>query len=278
MTGVNSGRSLRTMKLFHKYKLWFVSAGCFLAVLAIAFRSRESVRESYSRASTSSTSSLPPVIIWAWERPEDLGFIDNKRVGVAFLAKTIYLAGDECAVKPRMQPLTLPDNTEAIAVARIESSRKERPTLSARQMETAAAAIVSMAKLPSVRTVQIDFDAVVSERDFYRSLLARIRDDLPGSTRLSITALASWCAGDNWLAKLPVDEVVPMLFRLGVAENQFRAKANADELFLNDPCNSAVGVSTDEPRSVSNTKRLYLFNPKPWTSGSLNTALEAYHR
>jgi len=32
---------------------------------------------------------------------------------------------------------------------------------------------------------------------------------------LSITALASWCAGDPWITGLPIDEAVPMLFRLG---------------------------------------------------------------
>ena len=33
-------------------------------------------------------SNLPPAIVWAWERPEKLDFVDTDRVGVAFLAKT----------------------------------------------------------------------------------------------------------------------------------------------------------------------------------------------
>ena len=33
----------------------------------------------------------PQLILWAWERPTDLRFIDAKRVGVAFLAKSILL-------------------------------------------------------------------------------------------------------------------------------------------------------------------------------------------
>jgi hypothetical protein len=28
----------------------------------------------------------PPVIVWAWQRPEDLGFIDPQRVGVSYSA------------------------------------------------------------------------------------------------------------------------------------------------------------------------------------------------
>src|SRR5262245_7636999 len=34
---------------------------------------------------------LPGIYLWAWERPEDLRFLGERRIGVAFLAKTIYL-------------------------------------------------------------------------------------------------------------------------------------------------------------------------------------------
>lgn len=34
---------------------------------------------------------LPPVILWAWERPEDLEFLNSQRFGVAFLAQTLTL-------------------------------------------------------------------------------------------------------------------------------------------------------------------------------------------
>lgn len=37
---------------------------------------------------------LPPVILWAWERPEDLEFLDTERFDVAFLAQTLILKGD----------------------------------------------------------------------------------------------------------------------------------------------------------------------------------------
>jgi hypothetical protein len=40
-------------------------------------------------------------ILWAWERPEQLDFIDTKRIGVAYLAKTIQLRDDELFVRPR---------------------------------------------------------------------------------------------------------------------------------------------------------------------------------
>src|SRR5438309_12019664 len=47
---------------------------------------------------------LPNVVLWAWERPEDLRFIDPQRTGVAFLAATVSISsnGSVC-FRPRMQ-------------------------------------------------------------------------------------------------------------------------------------------------------------------------------
>ena len=38
---------------------------------------------------------FPKVLLWAWQRPEDLRFLDPQRAGVAFLAATITLSGEE---------------------------------------------------------------------------------------------------------------------------------------------------------------------------------------
>ncbi|HKX29107.1 MAG TPA: hypothetical protein VJ302_15540, partial [Blastocatellia bacterium] len=37
----------------------------------------------------------PRIVLWAWERPENLEFIDPGRIGVAFLARTIRLELNE---------------------------------------------------------------------------------------------------------------------------------------------------------------------------------------
>ncbi|MGB0036522.1 MAG: hypothetical protein WBP79_13720, partial [Candidatus Acidiferrales bacterium] len=36
---------------------------------------------------------LPRVMLWAWERSEDLRGIDPREAGVAFLARTVFLTG-----------------------------------------------------------------------------------------------------------------------------------------------------------------------------------------
>ena len=213
-------------------------------------------------------SQLPSIIVWAWERPEKLQFIDTDRVAVAFLAKTVRLEGDRVVNKPRLQPLELAPGTKLIAVVRIES---DHPTLSQAQLERTASEISELATLENISAVQIDFDATVSERSFYRELLKEVKPRVPS---LSITALASWCAGDNWLSDLPIDEAVPMLFRMGVDQRHFQAAPRFEPAI----CANSLGVSTDEPFTPLTVDRLYIFNPKPWSRDSLNTALETFKR
>jgi len=226
----------------------------------------------FSARRPATVESLPPVILWAWERPENLTFLDPKTTGVAFLAKTIRLRDDKTLVKPRLQPLQLAPETKLIAVVRIEI---DRALLSSAQLEQTAHEISS---LSGVSVVQIDFDATASERDFYRKLLQRVREELSPSVSLSITALASWCAGDDWIAHLPVDEAVPMLFRMGVERPQFQRRLESGQPFEASICRNSAGVSTDDPVTISPVNRLYIFNPQPWTRDSFSRAMEAFRR
>jgi hypothetical protein len=219
-------------------------------------------------------STLPPVIIWAWERPEKLDFIDPNRIGVAFLAKTVTFSGDMVYIRPRLQPLELAAGTKLIAVVRIETHHKGTPRIGGKQFQDIVKAIADLSRASNVSVVQIDFDAWVSERKFYRALLNEVRQQLPSSTGLSITALASWCAGDNWLSDLPIDEAVPMLFRMGVDEKRFQSTPRFEPAI----CASSAGVATDEPITPPAAKRLYIFNPDSWSRDSLNSALETYKR
>jgi hypothetical protein len=229
----------------------------------------------FSARSSTTVESLPPVVLWAWERPENLTFLDPQKTAVAFLAKTITLSDGKIGVKPRLQPLRVAPDTKLIAVVRIETDRAQAPSLSSAQLQQTAHEI---AALSGVSVVQIDFDATVSEREFYSKLLQRVRNELSPSVGLSITALASWCAGDNWIADLPVDEAVPMLFRMGVERRQFQRRLESRQPFEASMCRNSAGVSTDELVTVPNLTRLYIFNPQPWSKDSFARAMEAYRR
>ncbi len=218
---------------------------------------------------------LPNVVFWAWERPEDLRFLDPQKAGVAFLARTIYLTPPDSSseddpdpgvvVRPRMQPLQVVPGEPLMAVVRIEtrSAKTEdaaaknaaNPSPSSGQIYNAvqrnriATLVSEAALLPGVRALQIDFDAASSQQKFYRELLIDIRPMMPRGMPLSITALASWCVGDSWLDGLPtgaVDEAVPMLFRMGTGGRNFAAFLKTGQDFSVSLCRGSLGVGSDE--------------------------------
>jgi len=123
--------------------------------------------------------------------------------------------------------------------------------------------------------VQIDYDARLGERTFYRLLLHGVRRAI-GRIPLSMTALASWCAGDRWLAQLPVDEIVPALFRMGISE-PYRRIASSPSASAAE-CRRAVGISLDEPLDVrASGRRVYVFSPTAWNAASVASARAHVH-
>jgi hypothetical protein len=206
--------------------------------------------------------SLPSQVVWAWERKEDLRSLPAE-CGVAFLADTVVLRGSSLSERPRLFPLLVSPGKRLTAVVRLEGDRPIShaliPQLSQR--------LVSFAALPNVEGLQIDFDAHRSQRDSYAELLRRIRDQLPKNQSLSITALASWCEGDDWLHGLPIDYAVPMLFRLGPEREEFRHAAESGQLFREPVCRGAVGLSTDEPLDLGiKPSSIFWFSPTPWSA------------
>jgi len=221
----------------------------------------------------------PKIILWAWERPEILDFIDPREVGVAFLAKTLSLRDDSVVEHPRLQPLRVPPGTTLTAVVRIMPDRSTPPHLSFGQAEKASSRIAELTRLPGISAIQIDFDARVSERTFHRELLVELRRRLPASVGLSVTALASWCLQDNWLSELPVDEAVPMLFRMGPEGSQVRLHLERGREFRSALCRRSVGISTDEPRPRLPTGRqVYIFHPRPWSSEAARDIIQEVRR
>ena len=219
---------------------------------------------------TRGMAAVPPLVLWAWERPEDLRFINPRQTGVAFLAGTVRLGRDGMSFRPRLQPLRVARETRLVAVVRIEVAANS--VLDAIQADKVAAAIAGAAEAPQVVAAQVDFDATVSERAFYRELLLQLRRQLPVSTPISITALTSWCIGDRWLAGLPVDEAVPMLFRMGTGQSEVSNWMRAGRDFREPVCQTSLGISLDEPwRELPAGRRVYAFSPSRWTERSLQT-------
>jgi hypothetical protein len=220
---------------------------------------------------------MPRVVLWAWERPEDLRFLDPHRFGVAFLAQTLTLKNNEVIFNPRRQPLRVAPETKLIAVTRIESQKitRKRVSLSDAQRQKLVALILRSLELENVAGIQIDFDVVASERNFYSTLLEDLRQRLPDHVPLSMTALASFCVGDRWLQDLPVDEAIPMVFRMGPDSRGIKNQLAAGDDFRAGICRRSYGIAVDEPLEshFRDARRVYAFNANPWNAAEVE-ALE----
>jgi hypothetical protein len=214
---------------------------------------------------------FPRLILWAWQMPERLEFIDPARITVAYLDQTIYVR-NRVFSEPRLQPMRVPPGTQVIAVVRIEMPEKaSRDSEEVRKQVIDA--LLRSAHRTGVVALQVDFDAVKSQREFYRDVLIRLRRQMPRGMPLSITSLASWCGFDDWIHGLPVDEAVPMMFQMGREGDLLYRSGKA---VLSEPlCGGSVGVSTDEPwPQVVRGKRLYVFGSRPWTKEAVQQLME----
>lgn len=219
------------------------------------------------------SNTMPTKILWAWERPEDLRFVDTKQYGVAFLAQTLTLETDNVLPKPRRQPLETAPGTYIIAVTRIETKKgsAERPTFTPEMATKVASLVKNTLDLPDVKGVQIDFDAVVSERSFYRSMMKELKKQLPPETPLTMTSLASWCTGDAWFNDFPVDEAVPMAFQMGADDEKIKNYLRNGNDWNEPLCRGSYGISVDEPLGVElkSDRRVYYFSDSAWKSADI---------
>jgi hypothetical protein len=212
--------------------------------------------------------SLPrqQLVLWAWERPEDLRFINPEYAAVAFLAKTILISQQGMSVKPRLQPLAVPAHTELIAVVRIESKGLPAGPEREELLRNIVGELINTCNSNDAPHLQIDFDARLSERKFYCSLLKALRRELPNKAFLSITALTSWCLHDRWIKDIPVDDAIPMIFRMGDDAKTVREFLERGGEFNLQVCSKSLGVSIDElPKRMPAGKRIYAFSPRLWS-------------
>lgn len=204
-------------------------------------------------------SALPARTLWVWERPEDLSSIDPRTTALATLDRTVVL-GRTATVVPRRQSFIYPAGITRIAVVRIEAPGTIGPGL---EQPAAELILDTLAEHPAA-ALQVDFDARRSQRAFYAAVLRDVRRRMPPLMPLSITALASWCSSDDWLGGLPIDEAVPMFFRM--EPDRRGAPADFPQFRMREPlCMGSIGISTREPHSASlDGKRVYIFPDRGW--------------
>jgi len=219
----------------------------------------------------------PPstLILWAWERPEDLRFVGDDSAEVAVQAGFVALSGDRIEARGRRFPLKVAA-APATALVHVEIDPRRTLIWTPALRAEAGAAVLHYARAIPARRVQLDFEVRASQRQVLLDLVADLRRALPRGTLLSMTALASWCDGETWLDSAPVDEIVPMLFRMQPEGEGLRSRLAAGGDFRNPRCRAALGIATDSPiRRAPPGRRVYLFNPRSWTAADF---AQARHR
>ncbi len=254
-----------------------ILAGSFLLLIALP----EAARFVYLDAGLTKNrhpalASLPAHMLWAWQRPEDLRDLPAD-IGVAYVASSITIEGETATVQARQHPLLMAPSTARVPVVHVDVSWRNPPALNAVQSEVIIKALREAVALSNTQVVQLDFEVRRSQRQFLSDVVIAARRQLPANVALSMTALASWCAGDNWLAGTAADEVVPMAFRMAAGDTEIRALLAKNGRFQPLHCQHAIGTATDEPlqnlpptsplvtnNAQSKNFRHYHFSPKPW--------------
>lgn len=215
-------------------------------------------------------------VVWAWERPEDLRFLPE---GVEVAAQTgfVEIAGDGFFARGRRFPSLVKTPLQtALVHVQIDDGLPPRWTPMLRRR--VAAAVLHFARAIPARRVQIDFEVRRSQRAILIDLIRDVRHGLPQTVGLSMTALASWCQED-WLHTLPVDEVVPMLFRMGRGDSAIRAEIGTGGDWHDPACRHALAVSVDTPiAEAPGGRRVYLFDPRSWTKADFESTRDQIER
>lgn len=213
----------------------------------------------------------PSPVIWAWERPEDLRFA-GPGATVAVLAGSVTLSGDDVLVQPRLQPAKVLDLQRIAGVVHLEIDRMRPLPWTYAQRTHTSASVLALLNNPRFAEVQIDFEVPASKRFVLLDLLADVRAGLPAGKHLSMTALASWCDTETWIDAAPVDEIVPMLFRMGAAGEPLKRRLAGGGDFHGRRCQDSIGIATDTlPEHVPSGRRIWMFNPRAWTDLELTS-------
>jgi len=168
----------------------------------------------------------------------------------AVLVEMLVIRDQDVERMPRTQPHVLPVGVRRLPVLHVEAASDEPDTLSDAQVGDIVAAFMRRVDEAAAGAgiLQLDFDVPRRERASYRALVARLRAALPPQLKLSATALAHWCSESDWLDRLPVDEVVPMLYRLGPQATRWRSQWLRGDATLAARCRGpALGFATDDP-------------------------------
>lgn len=202
--------------------------------------------------------SSPREFWWYWDRPAEQLPAPPPGIGAAVVVTHVILSGERFVRQRRRSALRLPEGVATMPVIHVEVDPALPFAGNTAQSDGLREAVLDVVRRGASPWVQLDFEARRSQREFWLAAVQQIKTALPSGVRLSVTALASWCYEDRWLGNAPVDEIVPMYFRLRGARQDYILRSAAG---VTEPrCATAYGVADDEPEwPVALSGRRYVF-------------------
>ncbi|RYE06205.1 MAG: hypothetical protein EOP33_03130 [Rickettsiaceae bacterium] len=206
------------------------------------------------------------IVLWSWERYEDLSYIDTLTTAVAPLIATFIINDkEELYTKLRLNVYKIPLLTNVIPVFRIEMQSTNLNNKTVHQLVTE---IISLSKTGQL--IQLDFDVTLSQRNIYKEIINQL---VNYNREVSITALASLCTYDSWLDSLPIKFAVPMLYNI---KDNDRGLKESKALFARlghwrtKKCQGYIGILRSDIIEVNSSHTLFIFNNSAWTKDHYN--------
>jgi hypothetical protein len=247
------------------------------ALLAHIVHSRASIDERSPASNAEVAASLAFGVAWIWPNSNgpkgERGDVAPYREA-AVLVESMVLRAAGIERGGRTRPLILPAGVRLLPVVHVEAAADAPADLTPAQRDAVVAAVRRHAGTAAAGAglLQLDFEAPSRTRDSYLRLISAVREALPAGVRLSVTVLAHWCAQGDWLDHLPVDEVVPMLYRLGPHSDAWRRRFDQGDATLARRCRGpALGFVTNDPppsNLLARTARPYWFDEAAWSNPS----------
>jgi hypothetical protein len=187
---------------------------------------------------------------------------------LAVLTESLAFPGDTIEVRRRMRALPVDASVKLTPTVHVHLDLAHPQRLGPRHVEAVMSAMREASRVTTSNWVQLDFEALDTQRSFYVDLIRAVRAGLPPSIKLSVTVRAGWCNDAALLDRLAADEIVPMFFRMGDQSSWYRDRLNAVPESLAGRCRGpAAGFAMQErmPKAVlERYRRRYWFNYENW--------------
>lgn len=212
----------------------------------------------------------PQIILWSWQRQDNLSFLKEGST-VAPLISTLVIKDQNITENRRLNSLKLPKAANVIPVIRIEISKGTK--LTDDTIDNIFYLFKRYIDALSPKIVQIDFDALKSQRGFYKKLLEKLTYNF-SHIKWTITSLASWCLYDPWIDDLPIDYAIPMFYNLGSQKEKILANLKLNS-YKSKKCKSIIGMHAKTMLKLKqNENIIFIFTDTPWTKKQYDTILK----